>query len=150
MDSTHNRSYLTNVNSAHFKMNIVKYFLIALVFVGGVLGSILLWDMCTVATAKDAKETSAIYDKFVREARAELSTNNQLTFLSSPRRGSTILFVCGKISDEEMAKIESIAKKIGQENGNRKVSIVFKANADSFWFPSKTNGNAFKTNESVP
>ena len=94
------------------------------VFIAGFLLFALMLPLI-IPTAQDAEISNAIRKNF-ETATASVITNRQVSIVSTPRRGKTLLIVSGSLSEPEEKTLQQLADKIGQTNGNRQVMVIFR------------------------
>jgi hypothetical protein len=78
-----------------------------------------------VATIEDARASNAIREEFII-ASTNMVANKQMKIISSPRHGSTRLFIYGDLSGKEEQTLQALAVQISEENSNRPVNIEFR------------------------
>jgi hypothetical protein len=104
----------------------ILFFLLMIVAVlaGGLIliGALMVF---TVPSAEDARVSQSIYNNFVEAAKTNISTNTQVSFISSPKRGETQIIITGNLSKDEERVLQAIAENI-QTNRNRKIGIIFR------------------------
>ena len=90
------------------------------------LAALMLFAIVTrVPTGQDAELSAKIRDEFVGMAVTNLPSNS-LDVRWSARRGITILFVHGVLSEDEKRKMESLAQQASHQNRDRKIILEFK------------------------
>jgi hypothetical protein len=79
-----------------------------------------------VPTITDAKASSAIWESFIQQIKENtLMTNKVVETHWSARRGKTILYVKGTLSDVEKNSLKELVDRIGQTNVSRQVTMIF-------------------------
>ena len=78
-----------------------------------------------VATIEDARASNAIREEFII-ASTNMVANKQMKIISSPRHGSTRLFIYGDLSGKEEQILQTLAVRISEKNSNRPVDIEFR------------------------
>ena len=88
---------------------------------------ILVLAVMRVPTAQDARASDQIRLDFVQVVSTNLPAAKQVTIVSSPRRGATMIFVSGgSLTDDEKQSLRVSALQIGKMRDNRPVTVVFR------------------------
>lgn len=78
----------------------------------------------TAPNITDVEVSKSVYSDFKSATKTNLSLTKPIDFNFSARKGKTLIFVSGSLSQEEERTLKIIAERI-QTNKNRKIELMF-------------------------